>query len=161
VLDEYRPRTVWTPPLDAVQVESLNYHYARSPFLLEKVENTWQAVGKADVKINMATVEDTLAALAGLKLSRYVVDKGGNLALFGLDKPELVLEVATRSGKRVLHIGNTEGDSKRRYARLPDSEHSGIFVLDEAACERILRDLNAFGRPQRENQTQINTDKHR
>ncbi len=147
VLDEYRPRTVWTPPVDAVQVESLNYRYARNPFLLEKIESGWQAVGKSEAKINTATVEDTLAALAGLKLSRYAVDKGANLALFGLDKPELVLEVATRSGKRVLHIGNTEGASKRRYARIPEPDRSDVFVLDEATCERILRDLNAFSKP--------------
>jgi len=55
--------------------------------------------------------------------------------------------VATRSGNRVLHIGNAEGDSKRRYARLPDAKDSGVFVLDEATCERIMRDLNAFGKP--------------
>ncbi len=147
-LDEYRPRAVWTPALDAVQIESLNYRYARNPFLLEKVEsNNWQAVGKPDAKIHTATVEDTLAALAGLKLSRYAVDKGANLALFGLDKPELILEVATRSGKHILHFGNVEGVSKGRYARVPDPDRSDVFVLDEATCARLLRDLPAFGKP--------------
>jgi hypothetical protein len=147
VLDEYRPRTVWTPPLDAVEIEALNYRYSRTPFLLEKTGSTWQAVGKPDAKINAATVEDTLAALAGLKLSRYAVDKDANLALFGLDKPELIVDVATRSGKRLLHIGNVEGNSKGRYARVPDSNQSGVFVLDEETCVRIMRDLSAFGRP--------------
>ncbi|MGH7226210.1 MAG: DUF4340 domain-containing protein, partial [Gemmataceae bacterium] len=75
------------------------------------------------------------------------VDKGGNLALFGLDKPELILEAATRSGKRVLHIGNGEGSSKGRYARLADNDRNDVFVLDEESCVRLLRDLNAFGRP--------------
>jgi len=147
VLDEYRPRKVWTTPLDAVQIESLNYRYQRNPFQLEKLGTAWQAVGKPDAKINAATVEDTLAALAGLKLNHYAVDKGANLALFGLDKPELVLEVATRSGKRELHLGNVEGGSKGRYARVPDGDRSDVFVLDEETCVRLLRDLNAFGRP--------------
>jgi hypothetical protein len=130
-----------------VQIESLNYRYARNPFLLEKSGTAWQAITKADAKINAATVEETLTALAGLKLSRYVVDKGANLALFGLDKPQLVLEVATRSGKRVLHVGNREGDSKRRYARIPNGDRADVFLLDEASCERIVRDLSAFGKP--------------
>jgi hypothetical protein len=147
VLDEYRPRTVWTPPLDAVEIESLNYRYNRSPFLLEKSGSTWQAVGRPSAKINTATVEDTLAALAGSKLSRYAVDKDANLALFGLDNPELVLEIATRSGKRVLRLGNVEGSSKGRYARIQDSDRGGVFVLDEETCVRIMRDLSAFGRP--------------
>jgi hypothetical protein len=147
VLDEYRPRTVWTAPLDALEIQSLNYRYSRNPFLLEKAGTDWQAVGKPDAKINAATVEDTLAALAGLKLSRYAVDKGANLALFGLDKPELILEVATRSGKRVLQFGNVEGNSKGRYARVPEGDRSDVFVLDEETCTRLLRDVNAFGRP--------------
>jgi hypothetical protein len=147
VFDEYRPRAAWSPPLDAVQIESLNYRYSRNPFLLEKDGANWQAVGKADAKINAAAVEDTLAALAALKLSRYVVDKGANLPLFGLDKPELILEVLTRSGKRVLHIGNVESTSKGRYARIPDTDRGDVFVLDEETCMRIMRDLAAFGKP--------------
>jgi hypothetical protein len=147
VLDEYRPRTVWTPPLDAVEIESLNYRYKRTPFMLEKAGSSWQAVGRPSAKINTASVEDTLAALAGLKLSRYAVDKGANLALFGLDEPELVLEIGTRSGKRVLRIGNGEGSSKGRYARIQESDHGGVFVLDEETCMRLMRDLSAFSRP--------------
>jgi len=163
VLDEYRPRTVWTPPLDAVEIESLNYRYTHTPFLLEKRSHaehenegttlrgnenaSWQVVGKPEVKLNTATVEDTLAALAGLKLSRYAVDKDANLSLFGLDKPELILEIATRSGKRVLHIGNVEGGSKGRYARVPDGDRSDVFVLDKETCTRLMRDLSAFSKP--------------
>lgn len=154
VLDEYRPRTVWTTPLDALDIDSLNYRYPRKPFVLKKAGTSWQVVGKTDAKINAATVEDTLAALAGLKLSRYAVDKGANLALFGLDKPELVLEAATRSGKRELHIGNVEGGSKGRYARVPDADRSDVFVLDAETCARLLRDLSAFGRPPAPSATQ-------
>jgi len=66
VLAEYRPQTVWSPPLDAVQIVSLRYGQARNPFTLEKGEaEGWQAVGKPGVKLNESTVNDTLAALAG------------------------------------------------------------------------------------------------
>lgn len=147
VLDEYRPHTVWSPPLDAVQIESLNYRTKRNPFVLEKDGSTWQVAGKPNAKINAAAVEDTLAALASLKLSRYAVDKGANLALFGLDKPDVTLEAATRSGKRVLLIGNYVGNTKSRYAHVPDGGRSDVFVLDEATCTRVLRDLAAFGQP--------------
>ncbi len=146
VLAEYRPQAVWSPPLDAVQVVSLRYGQARNPFTLEKGEGeAWQAAGKPDVKLNEATVNDTLAALSGLKLERYAVDKDGDLKLFGLKEPELVLEAATRSGKRALQIGGFVGESKARYARLPDKP--GVFVLDEATASRLVRDLNAFTRP--------------
>jgi Domain of unknown function (DUF4340) len=97
------------------------------------------------VKLNEATVNDTLAALSGLKLERYAVDKDAELKLFGLQTPELVLEAATRSGKRTLQIGGFVGESKARYARLPD--RPGVFVIDEATASRLVRDLSAFTRP--------------
>ncbi len=146
MLAEYRPQTVWSPPLDAVQVVSLRYGQARNPFTLEKGEaEGWQAVGKPDVKLNEATVNDTLAALSGLKLERYAADKDADLKLFGLAAPELVLEAATRSGKRTLQIGGFVGESKARYARLPD--RPGVFVIDETTATRLVRDLSAFTQP--------------
>jgi hypothetical protein len=147
VLGEYRPRAVWTPAVDAAQVESLRYHWAHNPFVLEKsAGDTWQVAGKPGVKVNAEAVSEALAALKGLKVERYVVDKGADLKLFGLDKPDLVLEVGTRNGRKLLEVGSVEGGSKRRYARVPGPDRSDVFVLDEADCAHILRDLAGFTR---------------
>jgi hypothetical protein len=147
VLAEYRTRAVWSPAVDASQVESLRYGYARNPFTLEKADGTWQAAGKPGAKVSAEKVNDTLAALAGLKAARWVVDKGADPKLFGLEKPELVLEVATRSAKQVLEVGGVEGGSKRRYARVPGPDRTDVFVLDEADCARLFRDLAGFSGP--------------
>jgi hypothetical protein len=147
VLAEYRPRAVWSPPLDAAQVESLRYAWALHPFVLDKsAGGTWQVAGKPDVKVSTEAVNDALGALAGLKLARYVVDKGADPKLFGLDKPDLLLEVVTRSGRRLLEVGGFEGGSKRRYARVSAADRSDVFLLDEADCGRILRELSGFTR---------------
>jgi hypothetical protein len=147
---ELRPRTVWTTPLDAIQVEALRFDYVKNPFVLEKGEgDSWRVAGKPGVKVNAETVKETLAALANLQLARYAVDRDTDLKLFGLEPPVLTLEVATRFGKRVLQIGNPEGESKRRYARLADADRPGVFVLDEAAVANLFRDLAAFTRPPR------------
>jgi hypothetical protein len=145
-LGEFRTRTVWTAPLDAVQVESLRYVRGNSSFSLEKSDGGWQAPSKPDAKINPATVSETLAALAGLKLERYAVDKDADLKLFGLAPPELLIEIGTRTGKRVLHVGRTEGDSKRYYARIPDPGRTDVFLLGENDAAVIVRDLMAFTR---------------
>jgi hypothetical protein len=143
-LAEYRTRGVWTPAVDAFQVDSVRYGYARNPFTLQKVDSNWEVPGKPDLKINTDTVNETLGTLAGLKLARYAVDKGADLKLFGLDHPELVLEVSTRTGKRTLEIGALEGGSRRRYARVPAKDRSDVFLLEEADLARILRDPVAF-----------------
>ncbi len=144
-LGEFRPRKVWSTPLDAVQIETLRYHYAKNPFTLEKNDSgNWQMVGKPDLKLNTETVNETLAALANLKLTRYAVDKAADLRLFGLNPPELALEIVTRSGPRTLHLGAPVGDTKQRYARLAEANHSAVFVLEEADVAKILRDATAF-----------------
>jgi hypothetical protein len=144
-LGEFRPRAVWPVPLDAVQIQSLRYEYAKNPFTLEKSElGAWQVAGKPDLKPNPEAVNETLAALANLKLVRYAMDRGADPKLFGLDPPELVLEVATRTGKRTLQIGAVVGGTKQRYARVPDPDRSDVFVLEEADVAKIMRDAAAF-----------------
>jgi hypothetical protein len=140
---EYRKRDAWNPSLDSAQADRLTYTRGGSSFTLEKVDGTWRLEGKPDAKIKSEAVSDALAAIAGLKAERYVVDKGADLKLYGLEPPELVIEVQTPSGRRVLHVGRPEGGSKRYYARVPDKERD-VFVIAEADAARIVRDLPAF-----------------
>jgi hypothetical protein len=144
VLAEYRTRAVWPQPLDAAQVEGVRFGYARDPFELHKVDNLWQVVGKPGALVNVQAVNDTLDALARLRVERYVLDKGADPKLYGLEPPALVIEVQTPTGKRSLQIGRTEGESKRYYARVPDKERSDVFVISEADGARVVRDLAAF-----------------
>jgi hypothetical protein len=141
---EYRTRAVWNPSLDSAQAEALTLTRGSTSFTLEKTDAGWQLAGKPDVKVKADAVSETLAAVAGLKAERFVVDKGADLKLFGLEPPELTVTVQTRSGPRVLHVGRPEGDSKRYYARVPDKERSDVFVISEADAARIVRDLPAF-----------------
>jgi hypothetical protein len=144
VLAEYRTRTVWPTPLDAAQVESVRFGYARNPFILTKVDNLWQVVGKLGALVNVAAVNETLDALARLRVERYILDKGADPKLYGLEPPELTIDLQTPTGKRALQIGRTEGDSKRYYARVPDKDRSDVFVISEPEGARIVRDVAAF-----------------
>jgi hypothetical protein len=143
-LAEYRTRSVWSVPPDAAMVDQVRFQYAANPFVLEMTDGSWSTAGKPEVKINSRAVNEALAALADLKVDHYVVDNAGDLALYGLDKPHLVLEMQTPTGKRVLYIGRAEGESKRYYARVPDKSNGEVFVLSEADCAKIVRDLAAF-----------------
>ena len=143
-LAEYRTRSVWSVPPDVAMVDVVRYQYAANPFVLEKAGDSWSVAAKPDLKINTRAVNETLAALADLKVERYVADKAADLALYGLDKPHLILEVQTPTGKRVLHIGRAEGESKRHYAQVPDKTNVEVFVLSEADSAKIVRDVPAF-----------------
>ncbi len=143
-LAEYRTRALW-PPLDAVQVDHIEFKSGDKGFALEKVDNAWKVAGKPDVQINTTAVNETLAALAGLKAERTVVDKDADLKLFGLEPPQLVVEVRTRSGvKRVLEIGRSEGESKRSYAHVAGGNRTDVVIISEGDGAKIVRDLAAF-----------------
>jgi hypothetical protein len=145
-LAEYRSRTLW-PPLDAVQIERLTYTQDGKSFVLEKKDNAWHAAGSPDAKVRDEAVRETLDALAGLKAARYVEDKADDVKLYGLEPPQVVLEIQTPSGKRVLHVGRPEGESKRYYARVPEGNRADVFVIAEADAARTVRTLADFTRP--------------
>jgi hypothetical protein len=144
-LGEYRNRKLWDA-IDASQVVRLEYGGdSHKPFTLEMVDNTWHVMGKPEAKVNTGAINDTLATLASLRTERFVVDKGADPKLYGLEPPQLTIELRTRTGtKRQLHIGGREGESKRYYARLPEGARSDVFVLSEADAAKIIRDLAAF-----------------
>ena len=142
-LAEYRSRSFW-PSLDASQIERLSYTQGGTNFVLDKADNEWRLFGKPGIKVKAETVRDTLDALAGLKATKYVTDKGADTKLYGLEPPQVILEIQTSSGKRVLHIGRPEGESKRFYARVGDQNDGVVFVISEGDAGRILKGQAAF-----------------
>lgn len=143
VVAEYRGRTLW-PPLDAAQIERLTITRGDSSFTLAKTGDTWTLLGKPDAKVNPAAVRETLDALANLKAARYVVDQGADLKLHGLEPPQVALEIVTPTGKRMLHLGRPEGESKNLYARVVDAKRTEVFVLAESDAGRIARTIQGF-----------------
>ncbi len=144
VLAEYRSKTLWPTSLDAAQVETLVYKSGASSFTLEKAGQDWKVAGKPSLKVNTAAVNETLAVLAGLKPERYVVDKGADFKLYGLEPPEPEIEAIAPTGRRTLLIGRPEGDSKRRYARVNAKDSSDVFVISVADAEKLVRQIGAF-----------------
>jgi hypothetical protein len=143
LLAECRSTTIW-PPLDAIQISELRFGYNQNPFTLERVDDQWRLAGKKEEKINGDAVRETLAALAGLRAERYVLDKAADLPLYGLQPPELALRIKTPTGARTLNIGRQEGNSKRYYAIVAGSDNAPVFTLSESDSQRIVRTLKAF-----------------
>lgn len=136
---EFRTRTVWATPLDAVQIDSIKVTSLNNNFELAKRNNVWVSVPKPTDRINDVLVNAMLASLAGLKLERFVVDKGASLNLFGLDPVETTIEIGTPMGKRILLVGRQEGGSKKYYARVADNKQGDVFLISEADSMIIMK----------------------
>ncbi len=148
VLSEFREQAIWSmPPIDAAQADTLKLTRGGKTVVLKKTGTVWNVEGKPETPLSIDTVNDTVAALAGLKLERYAVDKDADKKLFGLDPPELVIEAEAGEKKVTLHIGRFEGDSKRAYAAVPEKDRSDVLVLSESDTARLTRDLAALAKP--------------
>ncbi len=146
LLAEYRKRTLWTG-LDAPGVETLVYSVGDQTLVLQKVNDSWQVPGRPDQQVNGTAVNDVVAALAGLKVEHYGVDKGADLKQFGLQPPQRTIVARTRTGvTATLYLGKAEDGSKRVYARILDQTRSDVFVLSEADSIRLVKDLKAFAK---------------
>ena len=141
---EFRTRAVWATPLDAVQIDSIKVTSSNNNYELSKRNNVWQSVTKPTDRMNDVLINAMLAALAGLKSERYVVDKGASLNLFGLDPVETTIEIGTPSGKRILLVGRQEGGSKKYYARLADNKLADVFLLSEPDSMIIMKPASAY-----------------
>ena len=145
---EYRSRTVWPAPLDAVQIEKIQFGGQENSFGLEKVDNSWKVTGKPADSVNQDVIKEMLDALAGLKAARFVTDKTTDFKLFGLDPAQRSIEIQTQSGKRTLLIGRPEGESSRYYARVPEGEVAqAVFVISEEAARKIVKPMSALLQP--------------
>lgn len=143
VLGEYRSRSLWSG-LDAAQIETVRYSYAAVPFTLHKSGGSWEVLEKPTGKVKSEAVTEALDALSRLRAERFVADKDADLKLYGLQPPELALNVQAPSGNHVLHVGRLEGGSQRYYARIPEGNRSDVFVIGAADAQKIIRRLDAF-----------------
>jgi hypothetical protein len=140
---EFRKRTAWTG-VDAAQIETVAVSSGANSFSLRKVGPLWADPANPNQAIDSAKVTELLDALAGLKVERFAADEKADLKLYGLEPPERVVVVSSRSGTKTLHLGRMEGGSQRAYARVVEEGRSDVFVLSEADTAKLLKDRTAY-----------------
>ena len=73
------------------------------------------------------------------------------MKLYGLDPAISTIEIEMPSGKRTLLIGRNEGDSRRVYATVPDS--NAVYILGDAEAQRIMRPVADYIAPEKKSST--------
>jgi Domain of unknown function (DUF4340) len=140
-LAEYRGRKPWEPSLDAVQIDQLTITGPAGPVTLMKKGSDWSLVGQPD-PVSTKTVTDTLDALTGLKIERYIADAKADLQLYGLKDPSWKFEAKTPTGTRTLLVGRAEGESRRHYGAIAGQD--AVFVIGADDIERLTRPAASY-----------------
>ncbi len=132
--------------MDAAQIETIGISSGTVNFSLKKAGANWIDPDRPGEPINTAAVTELLDALAGLKAARYVADEKADFKLYGLEPPQRVIVLTQKGGTtKTVHLGREEGGSGGRvYARVPDKDHTEVFVIAEADAAKLLKDRAAF-----------------
>lgn len=140
---EYRKRAAWTG-VDAAQVETVAVSSGANNFSLRKIGPLWADPANPNQAYDTAKITELLDALAGLKAERYAADEKADFKLYGLEPPERVIVVTQRGLVKTLHLGRTEGGTKRVYARVVEDGRSDVLILSEADAEKLTKDRTAY-----------------
>ncbi|MGB3510493.1 MAG: DUF4340 domain-containing protein [Microcoleaceae cyanobacterium] len=90
----------------------------------EAEEKTWKITAPVEKKADLPTVEFLLDQLTGLKSDRLITTLAAELSEYGLEKPEISLEVQLKDGKtRRLFLGKPDFNGNSIYSQLePEGE---------------------------------------
>jgi hypothetical protein len=139
---ELRTRPVWT--IDPDQIRGLKLTAGEESLELRKMQDAWQSVADPYVKIDAEKVTNYLKDAKDLKADRFVANKSGDEAKYGLNKPWLTLELTDQAGKAmnltVSHTGATA--TKDRYAKA--STTPGTFTVPAEQIEKLGKKLKDF-----------------
>ena len=96
-------------------------------FELQKLEDSeeliWQITEPEEKKADEPTVEFLLSKMASLKSDRSLITSASNLAQYGLETPENIVEVTLKNGKNFrLLLGQTDFSESFIYATLEPAE---------------------------------------
>jgi hypothetical protein len=100
--------------IDAAQISSIHYVRKDADIILVKQEDTWVSKEEPGRPINQDYVKAMLNAIKDVKAERAIAEKPENLADFGLEEPEALLEVTLKDGKTItiktgIEVTNSQG----------------------------------------------------
>ncbi|MGD1705116.1 DUF4340 domain-containing protein [Dapis sp. BLCC M229] len=89
----------------------------------EAEEKTWNITAPVEKKADLQTVEFLLAELTNLKSDRSITTSVSQLSEYGLEKPEITVEIQLKDGKTSrLFLGQPDFDGNFIYSQLEPEE---------------------------------------
>lgn len=125
-------------PLAVPDVQELLLHQGTLEVEVKRKDGAWTMLKPVEAPADPTAVAGILGEISALKATSFVSDTGGDLALYGLTAPALVLEVKIAATHKVLQIGqNDPKDTNQVFARLADQP--SVFLLPRASIDSLAK----------------------
>jgi hypothetical protein len=102
-------------------------------------DGEWKMTQPLEAEAERGDLEDLVKAFAELRADKLVAEKAGDLKPYGLDRPQLTLQLFAPEGAKeslTLLVGGKEKDSPRVYAKVAGSDM--IALLDDKLSALVL-----------------------
>lgn len=105
---------------------------------------SWQLNGLKDIPVDKVALNSLITSLISLDLGKEIPaeEVGINLAVFGLEKPELVIETETDKSVFKLEFGNKNEYVNKRYLRV--SGRNSLYLVPETTFSNVNKDQSQF-----------------
>lgn len=122
-------------------LEKVQFYYHNEKYAIEKKGNSWQMSDLQGTPLNNENLKEVLNSISKLKSYNIVTpdaDRKDEVTLFGLDKPELVLDLSFGGKKKTIEFGRKHSFSGRRYAQIVGEER--VFLIDDKNYQGLLKE---------------------
>jgi hypothetical protein len=139
---ELRDRTVFR--VEANKVDVIRLVRGDDELELRRKDDAWAMLRDPAVKIDGQKVRDFLNDLDGMKAERFAAYSSDAAGDYGLDQPQLTVELRTTEATHErIHL-SARGPDKAEGRFAATSAVDGVFVLGPASVDRIDKSLDDF-----------------
>jgi uncharacterized ParB-like nuclease family protein len=102
-----------------------------------KVNGEWQMTAPVHARADFTTVDGLVSRLNGLQMKSIVAPEAAKLADYGLDKPDVSVELGAGSSKATLLMGKTAGEGA---VNAKDQSRPAVFTVESALVGEMSKD---------------------
>jgi len=133
---DLRDRTVIA--FDKTTVERLDLKYPERSIICEKKSDdegeVWEITSPTSAKADKSQVDEILRKLHELKVGKFVSDRPGNLAIYGLTRPQIRAVIVPKGAEpEMLLVGKREGESV--YVKTASAEP--VYLVDAGIVDDL------------------------
>jgi Domain of unknown function (DUF4340) len=127
--------------VDRDKIDALAFSTPKRTVQFSKAGSEWQMTAPVQARADFTTVDGLVSRLNTLQMKSLIAAEGANLAEYGLDKPEVTVELGTGSSKAQLLIGKAAGEGS---VHAKDQSRPAVFTIDSSLAADLSKDAADF-----------------
>jgi Domain of unknown function (DUF4340) len=140
---DLRDKTLWK--FDREKVDTIDITAAGKPLAFTKGTGDWRIAKPVDARADFGAVEGLVGRLQSAQMKSIVADDApaADLKKYGLDKPEVTVNVSSGSAKATLLVGG-KGDDNTVYVR--DASRPAVMTVETSLVDELKKGADDYRR---------------